>query len=63
MEIALVTPPVGFNCFILKQVAGDMVELKDIFMGTLPFVILSLMLVAMLVAWPGIALWLPGLFF
>lgn len=63
VEIALVTPPVGFNCFILKQVGGDMVELKDIFLGTLPFVILSLLLVAMLVAWPGIALWLPSVFF
>lgn len=63
VEIALVTPPVGFNCFILKQVVGDMVELKDVFMGTLPFVILSLFLVAMLVAFPGLALWLPNQFF
>jgi tripartite ATP-independent transporter DctM subunit len=63
VEIALVTPPVGFNCFILKQVGGDMLDLKDIFLGTLPFVVLSLLLVAMLVAWPGIALWLPGMFF
>jgi tripartite ATP-independent transporter DctM subunit len=63
VEIALVTPPVGFNCFILKQVAGDMVELKDVFLGTLPFVVLSLLLVALLVAFPQIALWLPGQFF
>lgn len=63
VEIALVTPPVGFNCFILKQVAGDMVELKDVFMGTLPFVILSLLLVAMLTVFPGLVLWLPNQFF
>jgi C4-dicarboxylate transporter, DctM subunit len=63
VEIALVTPPVGFNCFILKQVAGDMVELKDVFMGTLPFVIMSLAVVALLVAFPGLALWLPSVFF
>jgi C4-dicarboxylate transporter, DctM subunit len=63
VEIALVTPPVGFNCFILKQVAGDMVELKDVFLGTLPFVIMSLLLVALLVAFPGLVLWLPNQFF
>lgn len=63
VEIALVTPPVGFNCFILKQVAGDMVELKDVFMGTLPFVIISLLLVVLLVAFPGLVLWLPNQFF
>lgn len=63
VEIALVTPPVGFNCFILKQVAGDMVELKDVFMGTLPFVVLSLLLVALLVAFPQLVLWLPNLFY
>lgn len=63
VEIALVTPPVGFNCFILKQVAGDMVDLKDVFLGTLPFVVMSLALVALMVAFPGIALWLPAQFF
>ena len=63
VEIALVTPPVGFNCFILKQVAGDMVELKDVFMGTLPLVILSLLLVALMVVFPGLVLWLPNQFF
>jgi tripartite ATP-independent transporter DctM subunit len=63
VEIALVTPPVGFNCFILKRVAGDMVELKDVFLGTLPFVILSLIVVALLVIFPGLVLWLPNQFF
>jgi tripartite ATP-independent transporter DctM subunit len=63
VEIALVTPPVGFNCFILRQVAGDMVKLKDVFLGTLPFVIMSLFVVALLVAFPGLVLWLPNQFF
>jgi C4-dicarboxylate transporter, DctM subunit len=63
VEIALITPPVGFNCFILKQVAGDLVELKDVFLGTLPFVIMSLGVIGLLVAFPEIALWLPNQFF
>ena len=63
VEIALVTPPVGFNCFILKQVGGHLVALRDIFLGTLPFVIMSLGMVALLAAFPQIALWLPNLFF
>ena len=63
VEIALVTPPVGFNCFILKQVAGDLVELKDVFLGTLPFVIMSLLLVALMLVFPDLVLWLPNQFF
>lgn len=63
VEIALVTPPMGFNCFILKQVGGHLVKLQDIFLGTLPFVIMSLIMVALLAIFPGIALWLPDLFF
>jgi len=63
VEIALVTPPVGFNCFVLKQVAGGMVSLKDIFLGTLPFVILSLLAIALMVVFPDLVLWLPNLLF
>lgn len=63
VEIALVTPPVGFNCYILKQVGGNMVALNDIFRGTLPFVIMSLAVVALLTAFPGMVLFLPNLLF
>ncbi|MGE0256679.1 MAG: TRAP transporter large permease [Alphaproteobacteria bacterium] len=61
VEIALVTPPVGFNCYILKQVAGDDVSIVDIFAGTGPFVLLSLLVIVILTIAPGLATWLPAI--
>lgn len=60
VEIALVTPPVGFNCYILKQVAGDDVSIFDVFCGVWPFVALSLLTIVVLTVFPGIAIWLPA---
>lgn len=58
-EIALITPPIGINVFIMRDVAPD-VPLGDIFLGVLPFVLICLAFVIMLVFYPAIALWLPG---
>jgi tripartite ATP-independent transporter DctM subunit len=57
-EIALVTPPIGANVFVMKRNAPE-VPMSDIFIGVLPFVIGELVVVALLVAFPEIALWLP----
>ena len=57
-ELAVITPPIGFNCFVLKSVVPS-ASLEDIFRGTIPFVIADLVLVAILLAFPGLATWLP----
>lgn len=57
-EIALITPPVGLNVFIMRTVVPD-VPLTQIFAGVLPFVALCLVLVALLLAVPELATWLP----
>ncbi|MGE0255420.1 MAG: TRAP transporter large permease [Alphaproteobacteria bacterium] len=57
-EVALVTPPVGFNCFIIRQISPD-VALLDVFAGAVPFVMVTMLFVLALIIWPGIALWLP----
>ena len=62
VEIGLVTPPVGFNCFVLRSVDPS-VPLQDIFRGVTPFVLLSLLSILLIVAFPQIALWLPSLLF
>ncbi len=62
VEIALVTPPLGFNCFVLNQMVDD-VELLDVFVGTTPFVVLALLSIAIITAVPGIVLWLPSTMF
>lgn len=59
METAMITPPVGINLFVVKGVYPNG-RMMDIILGTLPFVIAMLIMVAILVAWPSLALWLPS---
>jgi len=56
-ELALVTPPIGANVFIMRRVAPD-VSMEDIFRGVFPFVIGELGVLALLISFPGVALWL-----
>ena len=58
-ELALVTPPIGANVFVMRRTAPE-VPMADIFMGVLPFVVGELLIIALLIAFPEIALWLPG---
>jgi tripartite ATP-independent transporter DctM subunit len=57
-EIALVTPPIGANVFVMRRTAPE-VPMGEIFMGVLPFVVGELIVIALLIAFPEIALWLP----
>jgi tripartite ATP-independent transporter DctM subunit len=57
-EIALITPPVGINVFILKRIAPD-VPTSQMFKGVIPFALLALAVVFLLLSFPEIALWLP----
>ena len=59
-EIALITPPVGMNVYVLSGVARD-IPLTTIFRGTTPFVLADLLHVALLLAVPALVLWLPSL--
>ena len=56
-ELALITPPVGANVFIMRRVAPD-VLMEEIFRGVLPFVIGELLVLALLILFPELALWL-----
>lgn len=59
VEVGMVTPPIGFNLFVLRGIVG--VPIGRIALATLPFFLLMLLGAALLVAFPQIALWLPGL--
>ncbi|WP_196260922.1 TRAP transporter large permease [Pelagibacterium limicola] len=59
-EIALITPPVGMNVYILSGVAKD-IPLDKIFKGALPFVAADVLHVGLLIAFPILVLWLPNL--
>ncbi len=57
-ELALITPPVGINVYVMAKMAPD-VALTKIFRGVAPFFVFTLFLVALITLFPGIAMWLP----
>jgi tripartite ATP-independent transporter DctM subunit len=57
-ELALITPPVGINVYVMAKMAPD-VELTKIFRGVAPFFIFTLLLVAAITLLPDIVMWLP----
>lgn len=59
VEMGLITPPVGINCFVLNGVVQEL-ELKDIFKGALIFVIPILVAIIIVYIFPDIALFLPN---
>ncbi len=59
-EFCLITPPIGLNCFVVAGVRDDL-TVQDVFKGVMPFFIADGLTIALLVAFPGIVLWLPSL--
>ncbi|TDT77675.1 tripartite ATP-independent transporter DctM subunit [Litoreibacter halocynthiae] len=62
VEVGLITPPVGMNLFIINQVGRD-IPISQTYRGVLPFVASDLVRVVVLVAFPGLTLWLVGVMF
>jgi C4-dicarboxylate transporter DctM subunit len=60
VEIGLITPPIGMNVFVVKTVLHD-VTIWTIFRGVWPFVVTSLIGLALIIIFPQIAIWLPNL--
>lgn len=59
IQIGLISPPVGMNLFVLNSLLPD-VGLRTIFRGVWPFVAMQLVILAILIAFPALSLWLPG---
>jgi tripartite ATP-independent transporter DctM subunit len=59
-EFCLITPPIGLNCFVVAGVRPDL-SVQDVFKGVMPFFIADAVTIGLLVAFPIIVLWLPGL--
>jgi tripartite ATP-independent transporter DctM subunit len=60
VEVGLIHPPFGLNAFIIKGVAGEDVAIGTIFRGIVPFLCADFVKLALLIAIPAIALWLPS---
>jgi C4-dicarboxylate transporter DctM subunit len=60
VELGLIHPPVGMNVFVIKSVVEEL-RFGTIFLGVAPFIATDLIRLAILVAFPALATWLPGL--
>jgi len=60
VEIGMLTPPVGFNVYVVKAAVGDTIPLEKIFRGCLWFLACEIVIMGLLISFPQISLWLPN---
>jgi tripartite ATP-independent transporter DctM subunit len=58
LQTSFLTPPFGFALFYLKGIAPKEIKIESIYLGIIPFVILQLVALIVVMAWPNTALWL-----
>jgi tripartite ATP-independent transporter DctM subunit len=58
-QIAYMTPPFGYNLFLMRAMAPPEITLKDIYVSIIPFVGVMLLALGLIIIFPDIALWLP----
>ena len=58
-QIAYMTPPFGYNLFLMRAMAPKEVTIHDIYRSIIPFVGVMLVALLLVTAFPQIALWLP----
>jgi tripartite ATP-independent transporter DctM subunit len=59
VEIATITPPVGLNLFAVAAAGREYVTMDDLLRGVWPFLVVELVILALLIAFPQVSLWLP----
>ncbi len=62
LETALITPPIGINLYVVQGIRKNG-RLNDVIVGTLPFVVTMFAMIGLLLIFPNLALWLPGMFY
>ncbi|MFU8862501.1 MAG: TRAP transporter large permease [Rhodobacterales bacterium] len=60
IEVGVVTPPVGLNCYVVNGIRPD-IPLEKIFRGVAPFLVGEIFIIAVIVAFPDFILWLPNM--
>ncbi len=58
-QIAYMTPPFGYNLFLMRAMAPPEIGLQDIYRSIIPFVLIMIVALSLVMAFPEIALWLP----
>lgn len=59
-QIAYMTPPFGYNLFLMRAMAPPEISLMDIYRSIIPFVLVMMLGMVLLMVFPGIAMWLPN---
>jgi tripartite ATP-independent transporter DctM subunit len=62
LEVGMITPPLGMNVFVIRNVASQYATLGDIFRGVALFFVADMVVVALIVAFPIIVMFLPNAF-
>jgi TRAP-type mannitol/chloroaromatic compound transport system permease large subunit len=57
------TPPFGYNLFLMRAMAPKEITLADIYRSIIPFVLIMVFGLALVIIFPQIALWLPNLYY
>jgi len=60
LQTSFLTPPFGFSLFYLRGVAPPEITTPAIYRGVIPFIAIQLLMLGLLVLWPGLATWLPN---
>ena len=61
IEIGLLTPPFGMVVFAMKSAVGESVQVEEIFAGVAPFIVLLVVSLGIIIAFPKLSTWLPSL--
>lgn len=59
IEVSTITPPVGLNLFAVLSASDGKISARDIYIGVTPFIVLEVLILALLIGYPEIVLWLP----
>jgi len=60
LEIGYTTPPFGLLLFVMKGVSPPGTTMRDIYLAGMPFIACVLALIGLIIAFPPLATWLPG---
>lgn len=58
-QIAYMTPPFGYNLFLMRAMAPPEIGLKDIYKSIIPFALIMILALVLVMIFPQIAMWLP----
>ena len=61
VELAAISPPFGMSLFVMKSVAPPDTTMGDVYQASIPFIGLKVLLIALIIIFPPLSLWLPGI--